>query len=96
MLGAGRGGGFYRLRAAQLAGAVAGLNGLIAGAEGLQIRRRDSLGRSAIRSVKWLAMDRGNIRDCVLRTLGRRLLRRSFGAAHKAACRQQGDEGEFS
>jgi hypothetical protein len=37
MLGAGRGGGFYRLRAAHLAGAVAGLNGLIAGAEGLQI-----------------------------------------------------------
>ena len=41
-------------------------------------------------------MDRGNIRDCVLRTLGRRLFRRFFGAAHKAARRQQGDKGEFS
>lgn len=88
--------GFYRLRSAHLAGAVAGLNGLIAGAEGLQVRRRDSLGRSAIRSVKWLAMDRGNIRDCVLRRFGRSLFRRVFGAANKAARDQQGGEGEFS
>lgn len=85
-----------RSRPAHLAGAVAGLSGLIAGAEALQIPRRNSLGPSAIRSVKWFAMDRSNIRDCVLRRFGRSLFRRLFRAAHKAARRQQGDEGEFS
>jgi hypothetical protein len=77
-----------RSRPAYLAGAVAGPNGLVAGAEGLQVPRQNSLGRTAIRSVKWLAMDRGNIRNCVLRTLGRRLLRRSFGAANEGARHQ--------
>lgn len=81
---------------ADLARAVAGLNGSLAGAEALEVPRRDSLRRSAMRSVKWCAMDRSNIRDCVLRTLGRRLFRRFFGAANKAARHQQGDEGEFS
>jgi hypothetical protein len=83
-------------RPANLARAVAGFDGPIAGAEALQIRRRNSLRPSAIRSVKGLAMDRSNIRDCVLPRLGRGLFRRLFGAANKATYHQQGDECEFS
>ena len=83
-------------RPAHLAGAMAGLNGLIAGAEALQIRRRNSLRPSAIRCVKGFAMDRSNIRDCVFPRCGRSLFCRLFGAAHKGARRQQSDQGEFS